>query len=157
MARSRDADGRYGRAIALEGVESTLTRVLVEDSADVGIELSDYSIVAAEQVTVRRTRSAACAATACADAPGGHGIGVYYDARLTLTGFEIDDSAFCGIHIAGGGQADLSMGAVSHSVIGACIQTPGFDVTRLTHDVAYRDNDTNLDTTTLPVPDALGP
>jgi hypothetical protein len=49
---------------------------------------------------------------------------------------------------------DLHEGDVSHHrVCGANVQTPGFDIGRLTDNVSYRDNGRNLDADELPVPD----
>jgi hypothetical protein len=45
---------------------------------------------------------------------------------------------------------------VERAAIGACVQVDDYDLSRLMHDVQYRDNGLNLDTTTLTVPDALG-
>ena len=46
-------------------------------------------------------------------------------------------------------------GDVFGSAIGACVQVDGYDVDRLTNDVRYFDNETNLQATTLPVPEAI--
>ena len=53
---------------------------------------------------------------------------------------------------------DLAEGVISGAAIGACVQSDGYDLGRLS--VEYRDNGTNLDTTELPVPpplDLVGP
>jgi len=48
-------------------------------------------------------------------------------------------------------------GEVRGNLIGACVQTDGFDVARLSEEVRYVDNETNLDSTSLPVPDPAVP
>ncbi|MCH6550946.1 MAG: hypothetical protein IH804_02900 [Planctomycetes bacterium] len=48
---------------------------------------------------------------------------------------------------------DLERGVVSDSEVGVCVQSDGYDLSRLQMDVQYRDNTTNLDTTALPVPE----
>jgi hypothetical protein len=50
-------------------------------------------------------------------------------------------------------QLDLQEGTVSGSAIGACVQIDGYDVGRLSNAVRYEDNDTNLESTSLPVPE----
>ncbi len=47
---------------------------------------------------------------------------------------------------------DLRAGLVSECAIGACVQVDDYDLGRLTEDVEYRDNETNLDVTRLPIP-----
>ena len=55
-----------------------------------------------------------------------------------------------------GGSADLHEGFVTSNVIGVNVQSAGFDIARLTDRVGYRDNDRNLDTDELPIPDIWG-
>lgn len=47
---------------------------------------------------------------------------------------------------------DLASGRVAGNPIGACIQNPGYDVTRLSHDVLYDGNGRSLDTRRSPCP-----
>ena len=49
-------------------------------------------------------------------------------------------------------SVDLRNGVVEQSAIGACVQVDGYDLSRLNQGVEYRDNGTNLETTSLPVP-----
>jgi hypothetical protein len=49
---------------------------------------------------------------------------------------------------------DLSTGEVRGHAIGACVQNDSYDLDRLTTDVVY-DNDTNLESTALPVPEPV--
>ena len=41
------------------------------------------------------------------------------------------------------------------NLIGACIQIDGFDLSRIMRNVAYTDNESNLEATTLPVPEPI--
>jgi hypothetical protein len=50
---------------------------------------------------------------------------------------------------------DARIGEVSYNVIGANIQTAGFDINRLTDRVRYFENDRNLDADSLPIPDLV--
>jgi hypothetical protein len=47
---------------------------------------------------------------------------------------------------------------VQPNEIGACVQVPDYDIARLRQNVVYTDNATNLESTSLPLPDfELGP
>ena len=54
-------------------------------------------------------------------------------------------------------QIDLQDGDVRANAIGACVQVDGYDISRLTAGVAYQDNDRNVESTFLPVPDGGAP
>jgi hypothetical protein len=43
------------------------------------------------------------------------------------------------------------------AAIGACVQVDGYDLTRLSDEVEFRDNESNLDTTSLPVITPVNP
>jgi hypothetical protein len=79
-------------------------------------------------------------------------VGAYGSAAIELTGFVVARSALCGVQVATGGTIDLHDGVIAENPIGANIQSADFDPRRLTTDVAYRDNDRNLDSNVLPVP-----
>ena len=51
---------------------------------------------------------------------------------------------------------DLHHGEVSGNLIGANVQTEDFELARLQDDVTYADNERDLDTALLPVPDPAG-
>ena len=61
-----------------------------------------------------------------------------------------------GVHVVDS-EVDLSSGEVRENLIGACVQAAGYDVARLTDDVRYIENGTNLDSVELPVPDPTVP
>ena len=66
-------------------------------------------------------------------------------------------NAECGLRLGAaelvsGAEMDLSEGIVEGHEIGACILTPDYDIDRLSNEVEYRDNGTNLDAPVLPVP-----
>jgi hypothetical protein len=92
----------------------------------------------------------------CAEDPHGHGV-LAVNGSVRLTDFEVRDVDTCGVFVVsepvtGTTSMDLSMGVVAHSTIGACVQIEGYDLARLMDQVIYRDNDSNLDSTMLPVP-----
>jgi len=94
-----------------------------------------------------------CEQTTCAGYGAGMGLGAYEGATMNVGSFEVADASVCGVHVAGGSSLDLAEGEVRDCTLGACVQVDGYDVSRLTDGVAYRDNGTNLDSTTLPTPD----
>jgi hypothetical protein len=67
----------------------------------------------------------------------------------------VTESELCGVFVDLGSSVRLRDGEVRSSTIGACIQDPDFDLSELSTAVAYIDNETNLETTELPIPDAL--
>jgi len=75
---------------------------------------------------------------------------------IDLRRFVIARSPLCGVLIARDGTAALHQGSVVENAIGACVQREGFDVAGISDAVVYRDNGTNLQTTELPVPSAVG-
>ena len=148
------AEGQLGRALSVQRgavveVEGALFEASREASIFIGGTGSDATL---SRVAVRGVAPRACVASTCPDNPAGSGV-VVREGAVRMSDFLIHDASLCGIQVAFGGQADLRDGEISSSSIGACVQADGFDVARLSDGVVYRDNDTNLDATTLPVPD----
>ena len=152
---STPVDGELGRGINLQdGATGTFERVVVRDTRDVGISGID-SEMTFDDLVVEDTTERACVTTTCADLPFGHGIVVTRGA-MTFRGFAVHRAAVCGVMVAEG-MLDLERGEVSGSRIGACVQVPGYDLSRLSDEVRYFDNGINLDSTTLPVPTIVPP
>jgi hypothetical protein len=147
-------NGRGGHAITANGGSRlTIERALTEDAHEASIAAFEESTeLAASDLLVVRSLERGCAATTCAGAGGGIGAGAYLSAHIELRRFRIVDSALCGVQVAGG-TMDLSDGEIVRSVIGANVQTEGFDLERITTDVAFHEIDRNLDVTVLPIPD----
>ena len=57
------------------------------------------------------------------------------------------------MQIAEDGVMDLHEGQVLRNAIGVNVQTEGFDIERLTDRVIYHENDRNLDSEELPIPE----
>jgi hypothetical protein len=74
------------------------------------------------------------------------------DGVVSLDRFRVERSARAGVHV-GGGMMDLREGSIVGNPIGAVVQTPGFDVARISERVTYVDNERNLDMSTLPLPE----
>lgn len=105
-----------------------------------------------EDVVVRDTSLPDCATTTCREG-NGFGIMASAEGHVRADRFASIANPACGIHLSSGGEMDLSTGLVADNTIGACVQVDGYDLDRLTHEVVYRDNETNLQATALPTPD----
>jgi hypothetical protein len=163
--RGHDSDGRFGRGLEVAlGAQATVERLSVERTRELGIgAFAEGTTLRATQVLVEDTAVMDCAAGACAENPGGMGVGSYGGASLVLERFVLVRNVLCGLQLATGrassgvpwpvgGTADFSEGQVSGSPIGVNVQTEGFEVSRLMDRVVYVGNERNLDTANLPVP-----
>jgi len=154
-----DAMGRLGHAMTLQyGGVADITRAVFEQAWEVAIVgFHAESVAHLADVVVADVHAASCPPTDCLGSDGGHGVGTYLGASISLDRFEIRRAEHCGIQLAGGGTLDLVHGEVTDSLIGACLQDPGFDVARVSNDVRYLRNDRTLEATMLPVPTASVP
>jgi len=155
-----DADGSFGVGIQvqlgaqLDGDRISVDRVFQEALAAIG-----SASVTVSDVSLSNVEVASCAATTCPDNAFGYGA-ASAAASLRMTRFAIGPVANCGVFLSGfegfvdPAEVDLDTGVVGQSAIGACVQVDEYDLDRLTDGVAYTDNGTNLDTTTLPVPES---
>jgi hypothetical protein len=155
---SRTLSGRPGepsRGLTAQGdSEVTLERVQIRESREVGLELAQDARVTGTEVEIVDSLGLECP-TGC-PSPGGHSITVSTTGGLALDGFALQSGALCGLLLAVG-EADLARGTVARHSIGACVQIDGYDLGRLNDDVVYIDNDSNLEATSLPVPEPLLP
>jgi hypothetical protein len=157
--RSSPTTGLLGRALTAQaGARLEGQRVVVEGSHELGIAATTGGVVELSDLRVSDVVAAECATTTCPSAPAGYGVAAV-DGIMRLSRFEIRNSETCGVFIAppasslGSTAVDLMTGQVAECVIGACVQIDGYDLTRLSMDVVYRSNGTNLDVTSLPVPE----
>jgi hypothetical protein len=102
-------------------------------------------------VLVTGTLPRRCAETTCAGFGAGIGIAVLDGAEASLARFASTDNALAGLQIATLGTLDAENGRVAGNLVGANVQTEGFDLARITRRVVY-DNEQNLDASALPVP-----
>ena len=157
-------DARIARTSALEtiaparalGVQwqatATLTRVAIDESGQFGIiAIHDGTRVSLSDVSITETQAFECSSCTA----GGTALGVFGGAAVTATRFRVRRAELCGAHLGAGSEIDLTDGEITECLVGACVQDAGYDLSRLSDRVRYADNDTNLDSTTLPIPDAL--
>jgi len=129
-------------------------RLHISGSRTLGVA-SVHSVIDMHDVLVENIEAAICTRSTCGDTPYGYGIATI-SGSVSVSNFVVTDAATCGVFIEGEvGELDLSTGIVSGAPIGACVQLDGYDLTRLTDGVVYRDNTQNLESTSLPVPDAV--
>jgi len=143
-------DNGFGLAVQ-NGGRAELSRAAFIDVTDYALIAYGGEIVGSDvsAINVRRRR---CADGACADAPGGVGLGAWVGSTVSLTNFVVDGADLCGVLVADDSQLDLMNGEVANTAIGACVLSDAYDFERLTRDVTYHDNDSNLDSTRLPTP-----
>ena len=153
---TNESDGAGGRGLNAQ-IRSIVDGAHVEiaSSHEVGLLAAGHGTrVQLDEVQILDTATNDCTTPACASF--GMGLGVYQNAVVEITGFEISGSALCGVHLVDA-ALDLRRGTVSNGEIGVCLHDPAYDLSRLQEDVIYRDNGINLDTTSLPVPDPAVP
>ena len=154
---SRGSDGRAGRGIyAINGGVITGERIAVINSREVGVfSRGAGSIISLREVEVRDTRAPACAPTSCPSDGLGLGVVASETASVTLDGFTIEENAAAGLQVAASAHLDVSHGVVASNPVGANIQVPGFDADRVTGDVDYHDNASDIDMSAMNVPTEL--
>lgn len=152
-----DQEGRpsFGRALTTDQSFVTVTRASVARALEVGIEARGGTLDLRD-VTIDETLERPCAEAECSDAPGGIGLGVYFDAIVSATNLRVYDAPLCGVQLAFDGALDLSGGEITGATVGACVQVEGYDVRRLTNGVTY-DNATNIESTAHAIPEAPPP
>ena len=150
-----DGAGYRGRAIeTIVGGTVEVTRGVFEGNREVSLMATDAHLRLFD-VRVTDTLPRACAEDGTCD-PAGSGLGSYGSSTISAERFVVERASLCGVQLARGGAVDLSDGVVRDSEFGACVQVDGYDLGRLQDDVRYEDNGANLESTTLPVPDASG-
>ncbi|MBW2460373.1 MAG: right-handed parallel beta-helix repeat-containing protein [Deltaproteobacteria bacterium] len=151
--RAWEVSGVGGVGIGVQnGASLTLTRSLLERNREVGV-LGHHNgtTITLTDATVRDTLNSECFESGACEVRSA-GLATISGAHLGAERFLVSGGAFAGVQLAVGGEMDLSRGEVRGHLIGAAVGTGGFDVARISDEVAYYDNETNLDATELPVP-----
>ena len=144
--------------VVQDGAFMAATRVRLADNHSAAL-MTYYpgARVELREAEIADTLERECAADSCAGNGSGTGVVAVDSASALVEDFTIAGSALCGVLVANGGTADLARGEVRENLVGACVQTESFDFMRLSNDVRYVDNETNLDSTSLPVPEPVAP
>ena len=149
-------NGSGGRGMNIqEGATVTWTHGLVERSTGVAVFIHGAGTSATlSDLRVRGITNRPCAEDGrCPGQDMAHGIGSYAQAVTTVSDFDVSEADLCGVHVTEAGNLDLTSGRVTGCAIGACVGDDGYDLSRLSEDVFYLDNDSNIQTIDLPVPD----
>jgi hypothetical protein len=154
--RPQESTGAYGYGVmAQDGAEISAERIVIRDVLGAGA-----SSVVGAVVRLRDASILSIGASVCDCPSSGFGYAAAATGgTLELTRFEIQGAAICGLLVANvpgrsepAPMFDAMSGVVSGSRIGACVQADGYDISRLSDGVAFVDNETNFDSTSLPVP-----
>jgi hypothetical protein len=153
---SETASGQFGEGlIAQNGATVSVVTGRFERNREAGIaSRGDGTTVQLVDVVVLATQERACVATSCPSAGVGVGLGAYSGGQLEARDFLVEESALAGVQLAEQGTMDLVNGVVRGNLIGANVQTVGFDIGRIQQNVQYLDNrHGNLDMRGLPLPE----
>jgi hypothetical protein len=154
----RAIDGLHGVGVTVSG-EGTLTlrRCLVDEVRQTGIGVIGRDAQASLFDTrVARTRERGCVTSTCPDLGFGSGVVAALQGRITMERFVIEDSALCGVRVLDDASVTLRQGLIAGNAIGANVQAPGYDRSRLANEVDYRDNAVNFDQQELALPELPG-
>jgi len=149
-----NSGGLLGRALQIQrGAHLSGQRVHCAANHEVAVVAGALAAtVDLSDVIIEGTRERGCTAPGCAGA--GIGLGAYLGGHISLNRFRIMGSALAGAQLAMDGEIDLSDGVISGNPVGVNVQSPDFDLARLTSGVLFQDNGINLDADELPLPAA---
>jgi hypothetical protein len=151
VVRDTVGGGHFGaRAIQVVDQGSlSASRLRLTNNLALGILVGGAASTAVlRDVSVDETTAIDCPLGSCF----GTAVIALTDAMVDMERFRIERSALCGIHVARNGSLDVRDGIVMRNTFGACVQVDGYDLRRLMSGVSYSENETNLETDTLPVP-----
>ena len=149
-----DATGNFGNGLTITGgATCALSRVQLVRNRNFGMAVNGAgSVLTVDGALIDDTQRIECVTPQCRERAGGVGALALEGGRLDARTFLFRGNALCGVQIGEGAQVDLFDGEVSANPIGVNIQDDDYDTGRLTNDVLYRDNDSNLDAARLPLP-----
>jgi hypothetical protein len=145
---------RLGHGVATQnGAQFDLTRLHISDVYDFAlIALGDDSAVRVSGMTIDGVKRSACADIGCPeDYVFGSGV-LGMNGRVDLSDFSLEGCPVCGVRVLTGADVDLVDGTIRGNTIGACVEVDGYDLGRLNDNVTYVENESNLNSTSLPVP-----
>lgn len=151
-----DGEPSFAHALVVRDGDVSVERGAFEDAYEVAIDTRGGTLVLRD-VSIVRARRRPCATGTCADAPGGIGLGVYFEAQVTADDLHVDGADLCGVQLAFDGSLDLRGGSIRGATVGACIQVDGYDVRRVASGVTFEDNGTNVETTSHAIPEPPPP
>jgi hypothetical protein len=150
---SLSTSGALGRGLQVQYGQVAGERVRLSRNREVALMVFGGRVDLSD-VIIADTLGAECG-SACPVSSFGHGVYKGPRADVSLDRFEVAGAAFCGVVVDGPGVLELRRGAVRDAEIGACLLVDDYDIRRLTDDVLYSGNGSNLDSPALPSPDYL--
>lgn len=147
-----------GKGIIVNSASTvTLTRVRLERNREVSLAAFEAGTrVTGTEIAIYDSLERDCAADLCRDYAAGIGAGAYLDAFVHLEGFVIDRSALVGVQLDHS-TLELRRGTIARSPVGINAVGDAIDFDQVLGDVAFVDNERNVDAMMLPVPDATVP
>ncbi len=156
--QARPTDNTKGRGVQVQrGASLDAERLRIERVFELGVVAADGASVTVSDVAVSNVAYPPCIDTDCPDSRYAHGL-LVVSSGLNVNRFEVDDVQLCGVLLSYANasttppEVDLSTGVIQNAEIGACVNLDSYDLERLSNRVVFRDNTTNLETTSLPVP-----
>ena len=147
------ARGHLGRGVmALDSARIEIARGLFEQNHEIALGAFVGAELLMTDVVVRDTLARPCSEDLCEGLGAGVGAGAYLDGRIDIERFVVEGSALAGLQIARDGEIDARDGLIRNNPIGANVQVPDYDLTRISERVRYEDNDRGLDATDLFIP-----
>lgn len=146
---------QYGRGLQIEvGAVATGQRIRVERAHEAGVVVFEAMATLGELAVLDTLARAS-------DDTIGRGLVVQGGAVLTLEGALVELTRDVGIYVSNPAsrlsahRLTLRDARARGCADGACVQVDGYVIDRLSDDVRYQDNGTNLEATSLPVPDPI--
>ena len=135
-----------------------MVRVHLLDHEGAGITTFESGTeLSLEDVRIETTGKVRCEQPCPGVDRAGLGISASDGSHVSVLRGVVSDSALVGLQVATGGTMDADLVTVARNPIGANVQTAGFDVERISRRVRYIDNDQNLDSAQLVVPQSDNP
>ena len=149
-------DGFLGRGIQVQlGGALEATRIHVEDTLESGIIVSQGASATLRDLVVSDIHERLCTPSGCP--PAGNGVAAYLGASADLERFRVSRTSLAALQLAMDGEIDAHDGEVFDNPVGVNLQAEGYDLSRVTTDVVYRDNGVNLDSASFEIPDPTAP
>jgi hypothetical protein len=140
---------QFGQGLVVRGAATlTGTRVAIHQAHAAGVYALESARVALSELAIIETKKLACTQ----NCPAAAGIISTGYAAVDVSHFLVGWSEGYGVLLTRDGQLDARVGEISRTVIAAGVLVPGYDTSRIDHDVAYRANEQKLDSTEVPLP-----
>ena len=145
----------YGRGLEVNlGAVLTGERIVLERNHELSLFAVDPgSIAHLTNLVVRDSLGQECGQSCPGGAEFGYGISARSGGRVELENFLVTRGYLLGMQVGPGSSITGHRGEVSENVIGINVQETGFDPAQALTDVVFRDNERNLDSVTVPLPD----